>query len=196
MGNSLSQRVNSHSSGLSFYFSISFNGYLTGFSNQKSIFIPKHSQPEGLTVIFHETIPFNLNSNYIVFPPTLIALDILYSAPGELWNWNHPKPRDFPVTRTIGARDGIMIPTSPDDITQSEEYTCVVSTKDGYPKMTHFYGGVVVDCHPIPGSMMTTTLGHGNYLEASDDRLFEEVLKHCYICRKLMKQMNGTSMYK
>ncbi|KAI3521565.1 hypothetical protein L1887_11036 [Cichorium endivia] len=87
-------------------------------------------------VLFQETITFNSNSDFIVFPPSLIAIHLLYSAPGELWNWDHPKPRHFPANHTISARDGILIPTSPDDIIHSKEYTCVVSNKDSYPLIT------------------------------------------------------------
>ncbi|KAI3786060.1 hypothetical protein L1987_45187 [Smallanthus sonchifolius] len=203
MGNSTSQRVNSPSpspapspSGLGFYFSYSVNEHLIGFFKQKSIFIHENSPAAGLTTIIHDSIP--LSSNIIVFPP-LIALQILYSAPGELWNWNHPKPRDFPATHTISARDGIVIPTSADEITSSEEYTCVISTKDGYPKMTHFYGNTVVDCHPIPRSMAAAILGGGNHRpmyrgESSDDPLSEEFVNHCYICKGNKKQTGDTFM--
>ncbi|KAI3766653.1 hypothetical protein L2E82_16722 [Cichorium intybus] len=164
MGNSMSQRVNSSSSSsdLGFSFSNSVTGYLTGVSKPKSIFIPKQSTPAGLAVIFQEIIPFNSNSDFIVFPPPLIAIHLLYSAPGELWNWDHPKPRDFPANHTISAFDRILIPTSPDDVIHSEEYTCVVSNKDGYPSITHLYGDTVVDCHPIPESMAVTAFACGN----------------------------------
>ncbi|KAI3759671.1 hypothetical protein L6452_07658 [Arctium lappa] len=152
MGNSTSQRVNSSSTGLDF--SISVTGYLTGFYKQKPTFVPKHSPAAGLTVIFRETIPFNSNSDHIVFPPPLTAIQLLYSAPAELWNWNYPKPRDFPATHTITIRDGILIPTTrPDDVIRLEEYTCIVCTKDDdNPRMTHLYGDRIIDCQTIQES--------------------------------------------
>ncbi|PWA41258.1 hypothetical protein CTI12_AA552590 [Artemisia annua] len=48
---------------------------------------------------------------------------------------------------------------SPNEITSSEEYTCVVSIKDGCAIMTHSYGGMVIDCDPILRSIVATTLG-------------------------------------
>ena len=94
MGNSISQQLNS-SSDLSLYFFNSVIGSVIKYSKQKTLYIPKYSSLVGLTGVFHETIPFESDSEYIVFRPTLTALDILYSAPGELWNWKHPNSRDF-----------------------------------------------------------------------------------------------------
>ncbi|KAK1434105.1 hypothetical protein QVD17_11023 [Tagetes erecta] len=149
-------------------------------------------QPSGLTVIIHDSVSFN--SSFIVFPP-LIALQILYSAPGELWNWKYPKPRDL-ATNTIGAHEEILIPTIPDEITSSEEYTCVVSTKDGYPKMTHFYGDTVVDCHPIIRSTTAVVPGGDNHRrEPSDGHHSEECANGCYNCTE-NKGVNGTFMHK
>ncbi|PWA45523.1 hypothetical protein CTI12_AA516730 [Artemisia annua] len=73
---------------------------------------------------------------------------------------------------------------SPNEITSSEEYTCVVSIKVGCPIMTHSYGGMVIDCHPIPYSMVAATLGGGNhplaYAEESlKDSKFEENGEFC-----------------
>ncbi|KAL7606887.1 hypothetical protein Lser_V15G18198 [Lactuca serriola] len=198
MGNSMSQRVNSPSSGLGFSFSNSVTGYLTAFTKKRSIFIPKQSTPVGLAVVFNEAMPLNTNSDYIVFPPPLIAIHLLYSAPGELWNWEHPKPRDFPAKHAFSARDGILIPSSPDDVIHSEEYTCVVSTKYGYRIMTHLYRDTIIDCHPIPESMVAAALGRGNHRgETSDDHFFAEILKKCYICREnINKQMSDVNMQK
>ncbi|PWA87547.1 hypothetical protein CTI12_AA127200 [Artemisia annua] len=142
--------------------------------------------------MFHETIPFHSNSEYIVFRPTLTALDILYSAPGEFWKWKHPRCRDFQDKHGFSARDLYIIPMSPDEITSSEEYTCVVSIKDCCPIMTHSYSGMVIACHPIPRSMVATTLGGGNHPlayagESPDDSKFEECFKRCYICGKDIK---------
>jgi hypothetical protein len=162
MGNSISQRLNS-SSGLSLYFFNSVIGFVINFSKQKTLYIPKYSSLVGLTGMFHKTMPFQSNSEYIVFRPTLTALDILYSALGELWKLKHPKSRDSQAKRGFSARDLYIIPISPNEITRSEEYTCVVSIKDGCPIMTHSYGGMVIDCHPIPHSMVAATLGGGNH---------------------------------
>lgn len=197
MGNSMNQRVKSPSStGLSFYFSYSDNKHTIGFFNQKSNFIPKNSSGVGLTVIFHDNRPLNSISNYIVFPETLLALDILYSAPGELWNWSHPKPRDLRANHTISARDGILIPTNPEEIIRSEEYTCVVSTKDGYPKMTHLYGDAIIDSHPIPASMVSTTVRNGDHHLVYREESSDESIKNCYICRTTYKEMNDISLNK
>ncbi|GKD95320.1 hypothetical protein Tco_1375157 [Tanacetum coccineum] len=110
---------------------------------------------------------------------SLSALDILYSAPGELWNWKHPKFIDFQNNLGFSARDSYIIPISSNEITSSEEYTCVVSIKDGGPIMTHSYCDKVIDCHPIPRSMVAATLGGGNHplvyaVEYLDDSKFEE----------------------
>ncbi|PWA95978.1 hypothetical protein CTI12_AA044370 [Artemisia annua] len=151
--------------------------------------------------VFHETIHLQSNSEYIVFCPTLTALDILYSAPGELWKWKHSKSRDFHAKRGFSARDLYIIPMSLNEITSSEEYTCVVSIKDGCPIMTHYYCGMVIDFHPIPYSMVAATLGGGNHPlayaeESPNDSKFEEYLKHCYICGKDTKQMSDTATHK
>ncbi|PWA48497.1 hypothetical protein CTI12_AA459000 [Artemisia annua] len=137
------------------------------------------------------------NFEYIVLRPTLTALDILYSALGELRKWKHPKSRDFHARRGFSARDLYIIPMSPNEITSSEEYTCVVSIKDGCPIMTHSYGGMVIDCHPIALSMVAATLGGGNHplayaKESPIVSKFEEYLKRCYICGKDTKQMSDT----
>ncbi|PWA56765.1 hypothetical protein CTI12_AA416240 [Artemisia annua] len=67
--------------------------------------------------------------------------------------------------------------------------------------MTHSYGGMVIDCHPIPRSIVATTLGVGNHPlayagESPDDSKFEECLKRCYICGKDIKEMSDTPTHK
>ncbi|GJV28366.1 hypothetical protein Tco_1384814 [Tanacetum coccineum] len=200
MGNSISQRSDLLSPGLSLCFFNLVIIFVINFSKQETISIPKHSSLVGLAGVFHETISFHSNSEYIVFRPTLTALDILYSAPGELWNWKRPKFIDFQAKCGFSVRNSYIIPISSNEITISEEYTCVVSIKDGCPIMTHSYCDKVIDCHPIPRSMVASTPSVVNHplvyaAEYPDDSKFEEYLKRCYIYSKIIKQMSNTPMH-
>ncbi|GJV28365.1 hypothetical protein Tco_1384813 [Tanacetum coccineum] len=198
MGNSISRRFNSLSSCLSLCFFNSVIRSVINFSKQKTISIPKYSSLVGLTGVFRETIPFHSNSKYIVFRPTLTALDILFSGPGELWNWKHPKSIDFQAKCGFSVRNSYIIPISSNEITSSEEYTCVVSIKDGCPIMIHSYCDKVIDCHPIPHSMVAATLGGGNHplvydAEYPDESKFEECLKRSLFMpeQNVKKYRNG-----
>ncbi|GJX96365.1 hypothetical protein Tco_0352163 [Tanacetum coccineum] len=144
-------------------------------------------------VVLYRNMGFNESGDY---KKTFIGSGI-----GELWNWKHPKSIDFQAKRGFSARDSYIIPISSNEITSSEEYTCVVSIKDGCPIMTHSYCDKVIDCHPIPCSMVAATLGGGNHplvyaAEYPDDSKFEECLKRCYICNKIIKQMSNTPAHK
>ncbi|GJR76959.1 RNA-directed DNA polymerase, eukaryota [Tanacetum coccineum] len=86
---------------------------------------------------------------------------------------------------------------SSNEITSSEEYTCVVSIKDGCPIMTHSYCDKVIDCHPIPRSMVASTPSVVNHplvyaAEYPDDSKFEECLKRfLFMPCKMSKNRNG-----